>query len=104
MSLFPGSLNPLNTSIGHNQDENHVSSTSSSCVKIILVDPGPELVEGPYCLLYISMASFSFRATTKFPSASYQAGIRCPHQSWRLMHQSRIFSIQLRYRFLNFTG
>ena len=25
------------------------------------------------------------------------AGIRCPHQSWRLIHQSRILSVQLKY-------
>ena len=29
-------------------------------------------------------------------SALYQTGMRCPHQSWREMHQSRMFSIQFR--------
>ena len=38
------------------------------------------------------------------PSLSYQAGMRCPHHSWRLMHQSLMFSIQWRYRFLNLAG
>ncbi len=28
------------------------------------------------------------------PHAQYHAGIRCPHQSWREMHQSLMFSIQ----------
>ncbi|RWX47569.1 hypothetical protein H206_06316 [Candidatus Electrothrix aarhusensis] len=27
-------------------------------------------------------------------SLQVQAGIRCPHQIWREMHQSRILSIQ----------
>jgi hypothetical protein len=30
------------------------------------------------------------------PSSSYQTGTRWPHQSWRLMHQSRTFSSQSR--------
>ena len=34
----------------------------------------------------------------------YQTGMRCPHQSWRLMHQSRIFSIQFRYTLVNRSG
>ena len=36
------------------------------------------------------------RATRgSLPSASqYQTGMRWPHQSWREMHQSRMFSIQ----------
>ena len=33
-------------------------------------------------------ASSTLRATTMLPCSSYQAGIRCPHQSWREMHQS----------------
>ena len=37
----------------------------------------------------------SVRETCIAPSASqYQTGMRCPHQSWREMHQSRMFSIQ----------
>src|SRR5262249_35431604 len=32
------------------------------------------------------------------------AGTRWPHQSWREMHQSRMFSIQLRYVFSQFSG
>ncbi len=30
-------------------------------------------------------------------SSQYQTGIRCPHQSCREIHQSRMFSIQLAY-------
>ena len=36
-------------------------------------------------------------AAVACPSGLYQTGMRCPHQSWREMHQSRMFSIQLRY-------
>ena len=41
------------------------------------------------CLLYTS-------ETISSPQSSqYQAGIRWPHHSWREMHQSLMFSIQL---------
>ena len=33
MSLLSGFLNPSKTDIGHNQEENHVSKQSSSCLK-----------------------------------------------------------------------
>ena len=33
-------------------------------------------------------------AVTTSQSPQYQTGMRWPHQSWREMHQSRIFSIQ----------
>ena len=37
----------------------------------------------------------SSRLTITSPQASqYQTGMRCPHQIWREMHQSRMFSIQ----------
>ncbi len=31
-------------------------------------------------------------------SPQYQTGIRCPHQSWRLIHHGRMFSIQWKKR------
>src|SRR6059058_3812154 len=89
MSGLLGCVIPLNTSIGHNQEENQVSSTSSSCFR-----------EGFSTLnfeLNAAFASASFCATTNLPVSSYQAGILCPHQSWRLMHQSFIFSSQYLY-------
>ena len=42
-------------------------------------------------------ASASLSATNTLPSGPYQAGIWCPHQSWREMHQGWMFSIQLKY-------
>ena len=42
--------------------------------------------------------SGAVRATVISPqSAQYHTGILWPHHSWRLMHQSRMFSIQLKY-------
>ena len=61
----------------HSADENQVSSTSSSWRSAI---PSPRL-----CLARISASDFP---TYTLPSSSYHAGMRCPHQSWRLMHQS----------------
>ena len=80
-----GWLIPLKTSIGHSQDENQVSNTSSSCVSGLA---------SPNWATYFLLASASLRATTQLPCASYQAGMRCPHQSWRLMHQSLILPSQ----------
>ena len=61
----------------HKPDENHVSNTSSSCLSSIAESK-----------LYFDRTSSSLRATYTLPSASYHAGIRCPHQSWREIHQS----------------
>src|ERR1700676_4892206 len=45
------------------------------------------------------------RATVIFrQSAQCQAGMRWPHQSWREMHQSRMFSIQLKKVLFQFSG
>src|SRR5258708_15776474 len=45
------------------------------------------------------------RATViSWQSAQCQAGIRWPHQSWREMHQSRMFSIQLKNVFSQLLG
>ena len=44
----------------------------------------------------IGQLSGSSTATITSPQSSqYQTGMRCPHHSWREMHQSRMFSIQL---------
>ena len=40
--------------------------------------------------------SSSSREATGAPSASYQTGMRWPHQSWREMHHGSMFSIQLK--------
>ena len=60
---------------GHSAEENQVSSTSSSCVQPLGgVSSGPK--------------------QTSSPSGEYQTGMRWPHHSWRLMHQSRRPSTQ----------
>ena len=87
MSALSGSLNPSNTLMGHSQLLNQVSTTSSSCLMPVVLCPAAA---------NWAMASASVRHTATSPSALYQAGMRCPHQSWRLMHQSRTFSIQWR--------
>ncbi len=67
---------------GHSQELNHVSSTSSSWTSFFEWHFGHSLG--------------SVRLTITCPQSSqYQTGIRCPHQSWRLMHQSLICSSQL---------
>src|SRR5690606_10416214 len=63
---------------GHSAEENHVSSTSSSCRRVSLPDS--------------ALASSRLYATVTLPSSSYQAGIRCPHHNCREIHQSWIFS------------
>jgi hypothetical protein len=65
---------------GTSADEYQVSSTSSSRRSFL---PGA-----------LACASASFSATYTLPSSSYQAGIWWPHQSWREMVQSWMFSIQ----------
>ncbi len=68
---------------GQRAEENQVSRTSVSCSRLVLPQWGQR--------------SGSRRATVILPhSWQYQAGIRCPHQIWREMHQSRMFSIQLK--------
>src|SRR6266550_3187682 len=68
---------------GHSAEENQVSSVSGSC----------SIAEEPQA----AHASGSSSATVTWPSGQYHAGMRCPSQSWREMHQSRMFSIQSRY-------
>src|SRR5678815_2657599 len=73
----------------HKADENHVSSTASSCTN----DDGSRPSFATAC----ARASASLRATYRLPASSYHAGMRCPHQSCREMHQSWILLIQCRY-------
>src|SRR5207302_10727621 len=63
---------------GTRAEENHVSRTSGSRRR-------------DFCLA-ICRAAFSLRATKILPCSSYHAGIWWPHQSWREMHQSWMFS------------
>ena len=70
---------------GHRPEENHVSSTDSSCLSF--VPP------------HLGQARGASRDTIISPQSQYHAGMRCPHQSCREMHQSRMFSIQLKYVF-----
>ena len=62
---------------GHSAELNHVSSTSGSRSQ-----PSP--------------SGGSVSTWTSVPR--YQTGIWWPHQSWREMHQGRMFSSQSRYR------
>ena len=65
---------------GQSPEENQVSSTSGSW------RTGPP---------HVGHAARSVRDTWALPSLSqYQTGMRCPHHSWREMHQSWMFSIQ----------
>src|SRR5690606_37141097 len=64
---------------GHSAEENHVSSTSDSCV-------------------YPLGACSSGPTQTTSPSGPYQIGIVCPHHSWREMHQSGMSSTQSNQR------
>src|SRR6266581_8657795 len=66
-------------------DENQVSSTSSSCRKALAGWPDRR------------DASSTLRATNTLPDSSYHAGMRCPHQSCREMHQSCTWSSQWLY-------
>ena len=61
---------------GQSAELNQVSRTSSSCSH-----PSPSGGVSP----------------TWVSSPRYQTGSRCPHQSWREMHQGGIFSIESRY-------
>src|SRR5690606_39247840 len=75
---------------GHKAELNHVSSTSGSWVSSLLPHSGHD--EG------------SSIAANWCPWPQVHTGIRWPHQSWREMHQSRMFSIQCKYCLLNRSG
>src|ERR1017187_3749658 len=74
------------TETGRSPEENQVSSTSVSWV--ILAEP------------QWAQAVGSWRATViLWQSEQCQAGMRWPHQSWRLMHQSWMLRIHSKYVF-----
>src|SRR5580692_619556 len=74
------------TETGNSPDENQVSSTSVSCV----------IFSDPQC----AQAVGSTRATViLWQVAQCHAGIRCPHQSCREMHQSWMLRIHSKYVF-----
>ncbi len=76
---------------GQSHDENQVSSTSSSCLSST----------PPQCW----QAAGVVRATViPWHLPQYQTGMRCPHQSWREMHQSRMLRIQWKKVFDQVSG
>ena len=76
---------------GQSHELNQVSSTSGSC----------SILEPPQC----AQAAGSSRLTVISPqSAQYQTGMRWPHQSWREMFQSRMFSSQSVYVLVKRSG
>src|SRR5450830_915819 len=77
--------------MGHRPEENQVSSTSGSCCSF-----APWQAEH-------SVGS-SIETMISPQSSQYHTGIRWPHHSWREMHQSRMFSIQLKYTLVNRSG
>src|SRR5690348_3618564 len=79
--------------MGHSHDENHVSSTSGSCVSALP--------------LHLAHAAGGSTATVSAPHAAspqYQTGMRCPHHSWREMHQSLMLVIQCMYVLVHDSG
>src|SRR6202158_1005368 len=76
---------------GHNAELNHVSSTSGSCVS---------LAEAHFA----HFAGVTRATVISLQSPQYHAGIRCPHQSWREMHQSRMLRIHSKYSVRRFSG
>src|ERR1700675_4679916 len=76
---------------GHSAELNHVSSTSGSCVSW----PEPHFA-------HFDGVSRATMISLQWPQ--YQAGIRCPHQSWREMHQSRMLRIHSKYSVRRLSG
>ena len=72
-----------------------MSSTSSSCTR------GSSR---PYFARASACASASSNPTNTLPSGPYQAGIRCPHQSCREMHQGWMSRIQAKNVFSHCFG
>src|SRR4051794_35541594 len=75
---------------GQSPDENQVSSTSGSWRSAVLP--------------HVAHAVGSSRPTIVWPWSQYHAGMRCPHQSCREMHQSWMFSIHAKYVFSQCAG
>src|ERR1700692_261793 len=76
---------------GHSAELNHVSSTSGSCVSL----PEPH---------FVHFDGVSRATIISAQSPQCQAGIRCPHQSCREIHQSRMLYIHSKYVLLQFSG
>src|SRR3974377_1190395 len=74
-------------------DENHVSRTAGSRVSSFF----------PHVPQDAGSGARGF-GTVTWPSAQYQAGISCPHQSWRETHQSRMLRIHSSYVFFQGSG
>ncbi len=72
-----------------------MSSTSSSCTSVS---------SRPYCARAGGLRLRFGVATNTAPSGPYQAGMRCPHQSWRLMHQGWMSRIQAKNVFSHCFG
>ncbi len=72
-----------------------MSSTSASWVSS---------TPGPCGTSASARASASLRATKTEPSGAYQAGMRWPHQSWRLMHHGLMSRIQAKKVFSHCWG
>lgn len=77
---------------GQSQEENQVSRTSGSWVQFSSSAGGsmPTWMSPEAAWVWSSEVSWSSEAL----SLRYQTGTWWPHQSWREMHQSWMFSIQ----------
>ena len=75
---------------GHNAELNQVSNTSLSWTKWV----------SPHFGHTVGASSWHIIS----PQEQYQTGILCPHHSCLDIHQSWIFSIQLKYVFSNLSG
>src|SRR5262249_42790224 len=78
------------TENGQSCDENQVSRTSGSCSRPF--EPQVGQAEG------------SSSATVTWPFSQVNAGMRCPHQSCREMHQSWMFRIHSKEVFAQEAG
>src|SRR5207247_1383519 len=81
------------TENGISHDENQVSKTSGSRTSSCDAHSAQATGSGP--------PGFG-TVTCAFPQ--YHAGISCPHQSWREMHQSRMFLIHSSNVFFHVSG
>ena len=79
---------------GQRPELNQVSKMSLSCTKLSASAPHSLHPDGPS----------ASALTVMWPSAQYHAGIRCPHQSWRLTFQSRISVSQCSHVFSKCAG
>src|ERR1700741_2651159 len=76
---------------GQSAELNHVSSTSESCVSF----------DEPH---FVHFAGVSRATMIALQSPQYHAGMRCPHQSCREMHQSRMLRIHSKYSVRRLSG